>query len=249
MKTSPKKSSFIAAVFVAAGIAGLMLAQAQETNTSESTARRNPEAISPEMAAELQAVEQLPTVEPSTLPYGGRGATYYSAQCPYWPPLPGNIFDVPVWDLGDGYYLLDDLSLNYSATDTNTTTMDAMFRPAGGGRFSPDYSTDDGPYLTINPTGTNGLFLITVFNNTGPANYELWWTPVLANPDYPWTAITVGTTGQTNFTVNMTYPTAFYQAIWDTNSIPLWEAADPNNPSAGILTVFIDSPTNGAVLQ
>jgi hypothetical protein len=31
--------------------------------------------------------------------------------------------------------------------------------------------------------------------------------------------------------------------------LPLWQAADPNNPAAGVLTVFIDSPTNGAVLQ
>jgi hypothetical protein len=32
------------------------------------------------------------------------------------------------------------------------------------------------------------------------------------------------------------------------DAIPLWKAADPNNPSAGVLSVFIDSPTNGAVL-
>jgi hypothetical protein len=41
------------------------------------------------------------------------------------------------------------------------------------------------------------------------------------------------------------YQTGFFRALIDTNSIPLWEAADPNNPSAGILTVFIDSPANG----
>jgi hypothetical protein len=35
----------------------------------------------------------------------------------------------------------------------------------------------------------------------------------------------------------------------DTNSVPLWELADPNNPGLGILSVTIDSPTNGAVLQ
>ena len=145
---------------------------------------------------------------------------------------------------------MNDLAVDYPALGATTAaTMSDMARPMGGGRFSPDYSTDDGPYLTIGPTGTNGVFLVTVFNNTGPANYELWWTPVLANPDYPWTAIAVGNTGQTNFTVTTTYPTAFYRAVWDTNSIPLWEAADPNNPGAGILSVFIDSPTNGAVLQ
>jgi hypothetical protein len=29
----------------------------------------------------------------------------------------------------------------------------------------------------------------------------------------------------------------------------LWEAADPNNQATGILAVFIDNPTNNAVLQ
>jgi hypothetical protein len=240
----------VAIVLGVVGIAGLMLAHAQQTGTSGTTTRKNAEAISPELAAELKLVEQLPTVEQSTLPYDGRGGTYYSAQCPYWPPLPDNIFNLPVWNLGDGYYLLNDLAVDYPALSATTAaTMSDMARPMGGGRFSPDFSTDNGPYLTIGPTGTNGVFLITVFNNTGPANYELWWTPVLANPDYPWTAIAVGNTGQTNFTVTTTYPTAFYRAVWDTNSIPLWEAADPNNPGAGILSVFIDSPTNGAVLQ
>jgi hypothetical protein len=72
------------------------------------------------------------------------------------------------------------------------------------------------------------------------------WTPVLANPSYPWTFAGVGTPGQTNFMLNMgAYQTGFFRALVDTNSIPLWEAADPNNPGAGILTVFIDSPANG----
>ena len=151
MNIAPNKMSVIAAIIGLAGLAGLMLAHAQETGTSGTTTRKNAEAISPELAAELKAVEQLPTVEPSTLPYDGRGGTFYSAQCPFWPPLPDNIFSLPVWNLGDGYYLINDLSVDYAAMDTN--------------------------------------------------------------------------------------------------SIPLWEAADPNNPGTGILTVFIDSPTNGAVLQ
>ena len=105
------------------------------------------------------------------------------------------------------------------------------------------------PYLTISPTNTNQL-LITVLNDTGPANYQLWWTPVLADPAYPWTAIEIGTTGQTNFIVNKDiYSAGFFRAVWDTNSVPIWQAADPNDPGAGVLAVFIDSPANGTVLQ
>jgi hypothetical protein len=104
------------------------------------------------------------------------------------------------------------------------------------------------PILTITSLGTN-QFSITITNGVGTANYDLLWTPVLANPAYPWTWAAVGTPGQTNFMLNMgVYQTAFFRAELDTNSIPLWEAADPNNPGAGILSVFIDSPANGSTL-
>ena len=164
-----------------------------------------------------------------------------------------DIFGLAVWDLGDNHYLIDDLAINYNAIDASVTAsvMSIAASPFGGG-FSPnDLTPQSGiPFLTIAPTATNGIYLVTVLNDTGPANYELWWTPVLANPAYPWAAIAVGTTGQTNFTVNINvYPTGFYRAVQDTNSIPLWQAADPSNPSGGILTLFIDSPTNGMVLQ
>ena len=101
------------------------------------------------------------------------------------------------------------------------------------------------PVLTVTPTTTNTL-AITITNGISGANYELWSTPMLANPDYPWTIAAVGGLNHTNFIVNIgTYPSGFYRAVWDTNTIPLWEAADPNNPGAGILSVFIDSPANG----
>jgi hypothetical protein len=105
------------------------------------------------------------------------------------------------------------------------------------------------PVLTIAPLGTN-QFSITITNNVGGTDFDLQWTPVLANAEYPWTWAAIGTPGQTNFLVNMTvYQTGFFRAISDTNSIPLWEAADPNNPGAGILTIFIDSPANGSLIQ
>jgi hypothetical protein len=136
-------------------------------------------------------------------------------------------------------------------TPVATTTTSALAMKAspmdGGGGFSPMGQTQSGvPYLTIAPT--NGVFLLTVYNDIGPTNYEIWTTPVLTDPS--WTLVTNGLPGQTNFAVNMgPFETEFYRALMDTNTIPVWELADPNNPSEGILTVFIDSPTNGAVIQ
>jgi len=105
------------------------------------------------------------------------------------------------------------------------------------------------PILTVAPTGTNQL-CITITN--GPVgNYELWTTPVLGDTvNYPWTTLAVGTNSQTVFILTMPpYPAGFYRAILDTNAIPLWEAADPNNQSTGILNVWIDSPANGTTLN
>jgi len=105
------------------------------------------------------------------------------------------------------------------------------------------------PVLTITPLGTN-QFSVGFTNNIGTASYDLQWTPVLANPDYPWTWAAIGTPGQTNYQLNMgNYQTAFFRTLLDTNSIPLWEAADPNNPALGALTITIDTPANGSTLQ
>jgi hypothetical protein len=105
------------------------------------------------------------------------------------------------------------------------------------------------PGLTITPMGTN-VFSITITNNIGSADYDLQWTPVLASPSYPWTWAAIGTPGQTNFLFNLSNSqTGFFRTLLDTNAVPLWEAADPNNPATGILKVTIFSPANGATLN
>ena len=106
------------------------------------------------------------------------------------------------------------------------------------------------PVISITSLGTN-TYSISITNGVSTANYDLYWQPVLGNPDYPWTAAAIGATGQTNFVLDMeNYDSAFFKVILETtNSIPLWKLADPNNPSLGVLAVTIDSPTNNAALQ
>lgn len=234
MKTFLKISLTVVSLSGLACLAGLISAQAQETN-------RGPHAltVNPELAAQISTAEQQPTIQQTNLPYGGRGLTYISAQFAYWPPLPVDVFGLPVWDLGGGVYLIDDLSVDYAVLDTNTvqtsSTMTLMARPMGGG--GPlDLSSGGYPYLTISPTGTNQL-LITVYN-TNTATYYLQMTPVLDSADYPYSIIANGTNGQTNFTVNIgPYADEFFRALMASN-----------NPGAGI-AVFIDSPANGATVQ
>lgn len=114
-----------------------------------------------------------------------------------------------------------------------------------------DLPAQTAPVLTIAPTGTNQLSITITNGVSGTGSYEVWTTPVLGDTvDYPWTAAAVGTNTQTNFVLSIPpYPAGFYEVILDTNAIPLWEAADPHNPGAGILNVWIDSPTNGSTLN
>ena len=100
------------------------------------------------------------------------------------------------------------------------------------------------PVLTIAQAGTN-QFSITLTNNIGTNDYDLLWTPVLDSQNYPWSYAAVGTPGGTNFLLNTAgYPSGFFRAVLDTNAVPLWEAANPNNPASGILKVMIINPAN-----
>jgi hypothetical protein len=108
------------------------------------------------------------------------------------------------------------------------------------------------PVLKIKPVGTNQIS-ITITNNIGTNDYDLKWIPFLvdanlANPNNLWGYAAIGVPGGTNFLLDAPgYESAFFMAELDTNTPPLWQAADPNNPTNGaVLQVFINNPTNGA---
>jgi hypothetical protein len=107
------------------------------------------------------------------------------------------------------------------------------------------------PVLTISSLGSN-QFLVTVTNSISTTNYTLFWTPILGDEiDYPWEAITNGTVGQSNFTVDAGgYSAGFFRvALLSGGGIPPWEAANPDDPNSPILTVAIISPADGSTVQ
>jgi hypothetical protein len=279
MKTRVKKSIAIAAVLGVVFVAGIMPAQAQETTTqspNDSIVALAADSQSLPQVTAAQAPVRGGTfwwvypggiaVPTPMLPLGSSGPIYSINSDEFLVDLTAGTVSVNRYQLAaaqgtpNAYAaavtaqvqgLINIITMVQNPAPATTTTTGAMTMsasPMDGGGFSPMYQTANGPYLAIAPTGTNGVFLVSVWNNQGPSNYEIWYTPMLVG--YPWTAVAAGTPGQTNFLISATsYYTGFYRAIWDTNSIPAWEAANPNNPSAGVLAVFIDSPTNGAVLQ
>lgn len=107
------------------------------------------------------------------------------------------------------------------------------------------------PGVTIARTSTNE-YLISITNGITNAVYSVYSTLELGNAAYPWTLLTNGTPGVTNFSVSVGARDLadFFEVEGSfTNAIPTWELADPNNPGLGVLTVTIVSPTNNSVIQ
>jgi hypothetical protein len=69
----------------------------------------------------LQAIEQTTPMSANFAPAVG---TFFSAQNPNWPPMPGNMSQVPVWSLGDGFFLLDDLVQSQARSAMGMQAMD-----------------------------------------------------------------------------------------------------------------------------
>jgi hypothetical protein len=187
--------------------------------------------ISPTLTAQLAAVEKLPTIDPTNLPDGGRSAGYFSAQRPLDPPAPGNIFSLPVWDLGDQVYLLDDVDFNYPEAAASyqanvATPMSVTGPPAPGGGGGGTNSGGGTPYLVV--FTTNELWLQVTTTNSGGTNltayivinspwnvtngvWDIFATTNLAPSAWQW--VDRCTPGQTNITlIGMAYPNEFFIA-------------------------------------
>jgi hypothetical protein len=93
------------------------------------------------------------------------------------------------------------------------------------------------PALKISVTPTNQVSL-TVINGIPTGLYHIYFTPFLGDPDYPWTLLANGTTGQTNFTFSAAdYDQIFFKAINNSNFV------------APSVTLLIQSPANGSTIH
>jgi hypothetical protein len=118
-----------------------------------------------DMQVLLQAVEMMPTMPMDSTP---RYGTFYSAQHAVgtrfaWPPQPGNPNNLPVWNLGDGVYLLADQQWNYSLPPLSSS-MAGGGMMAADGKSPPPFDTSDGGddsniFTNFYTLPTNGLWL------------------------------------------------------------------------------------------
>ncbi|HEY6185405.1 MAG TPA: hypothetical protein VIW67_24415 [Terriglobales bacterium] len=109
------------------------------------------------------------------------------------------------------------------------------------------------PVLKITQISSN-QFQIVITNGVSTTNYEVFRTPVLADPSYPWTLHLIGSIGQTNFTVSTGIEDMGFFHVQlgvdaDQDGSPDWQDGQPLNSGVGILTITIDSPANGSTVD
>jgi hypothetical protein len=163
--------SVLIGVFFGSGlIIGLHLLHAQESATTvqDNTAATGVDwSSASDLQVMLQAVEQTPAIPAAEVT---NGTTFWSAQhsmasAEPWPPFPGNIWNLPAWNLGDGIYLLNDAGHDYNAKRVKTGNVAgkaATLDDEGGPGVPGGGSTNSGieeTFPPIVPFSTNGLWL------------------------------------------------------------------------------------------
>jgi hypothetical protein len=197
-----------------------------------------------DLEVELKTIEMTTPTPAANAPDVG---TFWSAQhAPgspeAWPPLPGNINNSPVWDLGDGVFLLSDLDFDYNPPVTfslkahSGMMMDAMDSGPGGdgsdsgdGGISPTFAPNYGTNLWLSITGVSNSFANLFLENTEPdIQYEIqskqdltvtgWVSEgfVLGSELTNWTPMNVAQNGRTNL--------FFRIRSWadDGSGLPIW---------------------------
>lgn len=114
------------------------------------------------------------------------------------------------------------------------------------------FADDPAPVLKIQQIAPTE-FSITITNSVS-TNYTLYWTPALADANYPWIVLTNASPGESNFVVDVGgWNIGFFRVMLgndgDGDGVVEWLDAQPGNSSVGILSITIDNPLNGATFN
>ena len=111
------------------------------------------------------------------------------------------------------------------------------------------------PQPVLKIVATNGTqILLSISNAVASTNYEIYHSVFLSDTNFPWEPYIIGSVGQSNFIADMGVDTTgFFKATigsdLDNDGIPDWKDANPTDPTIGILSITIDSPTNGMTIN
>ena len=106
--------------------------------------------------------------------------------------------------------------------------------------------------LTLKAWLSNSTIQITISNGLPSGHYDLFWVPELPTGNIPWSLCQTGAVGQTNFSVPFgPFFSGFFVVATndiDFDSWPNYEDGNSTNSSIHALSIYIESPTNGAVI-
>ena len=168
----------------------------------------------------LQAIEQTTPLPATDTPDCG---IFYTVQhADDWPPLPGNVWGLPFWNLGGGVILFDDRAVDYAALAAAAQaamanskpslssggvmeTMDSLINGSGG---TPVYLAN----LVTTLTNENMMVTFSIAGGTNGFAYDIYSTTNLANsPVYSqWTWLGQGYTSNSYTFTNQPVDQAFY---------------------------------------
>lgn len=235
----------IRSLIIGVGIITANLVHAQDTDL---TATNIDWSSAPDWQVALQAIEQVPPMPAIDVT---NGTTFWSAEhnpasSEPWPPLPANIAARPLWDLGNGTYLLDDVGYSYFAvkrqkansaslsTTGGTMVMaaDDVPSPPGDGStndyspagelegLSPDYGTN----LWISQMSQGaGNYSGIISNTISQIPYEIQYSYDLLSTNWQsadWIFPGSEATNWTTFSVPMVSPTNMFFRVrsWETDN-------------------------------
>ena len=185
--------------------ATLYFVHAQDTSTSDQSIQSMTD-----LEVMLQALESTTPTPAASLPQFG---TFWSAQhAPgspnEWPPLPGNMWGLDAWPMGDGVFLLNDTNLDYDALAAAVAASQPAASPMMrmsmmASSLSTAYAYGNPVYLTNMAASFAGDGSITAnFNIAGGTNfvpYDILTTTNLTTPVADWNWIGIGYTSN-NYT-------------------------------------------------
>ena len=162
----------------------------------------------------LRAVETIKPFPATTPTKPGNFYTFQNGEA--WPPLPGNTMNLSFWDLGDGFYLLDDRAVNYveirakeaeEGEETKTGAVMARASFNSSSSWGGVYLTN---FVTAFPSNQNASFDIAGGTNYVP--YDIWRTTELSNQisQSQWTWLGIGYTSNRYTFTNQPSGQAFY---------------------------------------
>jgi hypothetical protein len=143
--------------------------RAQQITTSTGLVQK---ASADNLAAMLVAVEATDPLPAAAAPAAGN---FYSAAHLNWPPMPGNVNQLPVWPLGGNCYLVDDRDFSEAASGMGMRWLSLAtesFESLNGPEVSaPVYGSND---LWLEITGFSGGQVNLSLHNPTNEIYAIW---------------------------------------------------------------------------